>query len=226
MSSVTTALLVIVVAVAGPLIAMRQLRKPARWVGIPFAWIMNRSHAALAEWGFEGVEIESGFTILDIGCGGGATVKRLATLVPRGRVYGVDYASGSVAVAKAVNAQLIDDNRVEIIQASVSHLPFDDSSIDLASAVETQYYWPDPVNDLREIRRVLKPGAALVVVAETHGSARRGTVQRVAMRLMGSNNAGVEEEADTLTAAGYVDIRIVEHPRKGWMCTTARKPLN
>jgi len=226
MGNVTIALLVVVVAIAGPLIAMRQLRKPARWLGIPFAWIMNRSHAALADWGLERFEIEPAFTILDIGCGGGATVKRLAMSAQQGRVYGVDYASGSVAVAKVVNAQLIYANRVEIIQASVSRLPFNANSIDLASAVETQYYWPDPVNDLREIRRVLKPGAALVVVAETHGRTRQGTVQRVAMRLMGSNNPGVDEERDTLTAAGYVDIRVVEHPRKGWMCATARKPLN
>lgn len=224
MTNVVTALVVIVVAIAGPLFAIWQLRKPTRWFGAPFAWIMNRSHAALAEWGLQGVEIEQGFTILDIGCGGGATVKRLSTLAARGRVYGVDHAAGSVAVARVVNAQLIHDHRVEIIQASVSGLPFISDSIDLASAVETQYYWPDPVNDLREIRRVLRPGALLVVVAETHGHARHGHVQRVVMRLAGSTNPGVDDERDMLAAAGYVDIRVAEHPTKGWMCATARKP--
>ncbi len=226
MANALTALVVIVGAIAGPLIAMRQLRRPTRWFGTPFALIMNRSHAALAGWGLQGATIERSFTILDIGCGGGATVKRLARLAPRGRVYGVDHASGSVAVARAVNAQLIHDHRVEIIQASVSRLPFAPNSIDLASAVETQYYWPDPVNDLREVRRVLKPGAVLVVIAETQGRVRQGHLQRAVMRLAGSNNPGVDDEREMLTAAGYVDIHVSEHPTKGWMCATARKPLS
>ena len=226
MANLITALLVIVVAIAGPLIATRQMRKPARWLGIPFVWMMNRSHAALTEWALEAVVIEPTFTMLDIGCGGGATVKRLAMRAPRGRVYGVDYASGSVGVAKVVNAQLIHDNRVEIVQGSVSRLPFKTDSFDLAAAVETLYYWPDPVNDLREIRRVLKPGGTLVVVAETHGRSRHGALQRVAMKLMRSNNPSVDEERDALNAAGYVDIQMVEHPSNSWIRAAGRKPLS
>jgi ubiquinone/menaquinone biosynthesis C-methylase UbiE len=45
------------------------------------------------------------FTILDVGCGGGRTIQKLAAAT-QGMVYGVDYANGSVAAPRAKNAQL------------------------------------------------------------------------------------------------------------------------
>jgi len=39
---------------------------------------------------------------------------------------------------------------------------------DLVTAIETQYYWPDLVNDMREILRVLAPGGTLVIIAESY----------------------------------------------------------
>jgi ubiquinone/menaquinone biosynthesis C-methylase UbiE len=80
-------------------------------------------------------------------------------------VYAVDYAEGSIAVSRAKNAQLIEAGRVKIRQASVSDLPFPEDKFDLVTAVETQYYWPDLMNDMREILRVLRPGGKLVVIA-------------------------------------------------------------
>lgn len=44
-----------------------------------------------------------------------------------------------------------------IQRASVSKLPFSDNTFDLVTAVETQYYWPDLIKDMKEILRVLKP---------------------------------------------------------------------
>ena len=89
---------------------------------------------------------------------------------------GIDYAAGSVAASRGRNAASIRAGRVEIVRASVSQIPFPDSTFDLVTAVETQYYWPDVVNDMREIRRVLKPGGTLVIIAETY---RNGTNNKV-----------------------------------------------
>ena len=56
---------------------------------------------------------------------------------------------------RQTNKKLIEAGRAEIHQASVSKLPFPNDQFDLVTAVETQYYWPDLVNDMREILRVL-----------------------------------------------------------------------
>src|SRR5262245_21134032 len=136
---------------------LSQVRKPSGWLGRVVLWSMNLSHSAVTDWGLTHVDIEKGFTILDVGCGGCRTVQKLAEAATQGRVYGVDFAAGSVAASRSKNAQLIKDGRVEIRQASVSSLPFPDNYFDLVTAVETHYYWPDPVKDFQEILRVLKP---------------------------------------------------------------------
>src|ERR1700674_3090952 len=115
---------------------LNQVRKPTKWVGRFFTWIMNMSHSGLTDWGLKHVQIEEHFTILDVGCGGGRTIIKLAALVPEGMVYGIDAADGSVAASRAKNALLIQSGRVEITQASVSQLPFSKDKFDLVTAVE------------------------------------------------------------------------------------------
>ena len=149
-----------------------QARKPDKWFGKIFARAMNTGHDTMTDWGLLPVSIGSQFKILDVGCGGGRTVEKLAAMAPRGSVYGVDYADGSIAASREHNAALIKAGRVVIQKASVSRLPFVDNTFDLATAIETQYYWPDLEGDMREILRVLKPGAQLVIIAEIYKGGR------------------------------------------------------
>src|SRR5215467_8931474 len=163
---------------------LNQVRKPSRWIGRLFLWVMNISHSSLTDWGLKHVLIEKRFTILDVGCGGGRTIQKLAALAAEGIVYGVDYAAGSVAASRGKNAQLIKAGRVEIQQASVSQLPFPDDKFDLVTAVETQYYWPDPVYDMREILRALKPGGRLIIIAESYKGGRYDSLKGPVMKLL------------------------------------------
>jgi SAM-dependent methyltransferase len=203
---------------------MRQVRKPAKFVGRPFAWIMNYSHSSLTDWGMEHVRIEKDFSILDVGCGGGRTIQKLAARAPEGRVFGVDYASGSVAASRAKNAKLIRAGRVDIREASVSRLPFPESAFDLVTAIETQYYWPNLLEDMREILRVLKPGGTLVVVAESYKNGSRNSVLGPAMKVLGAASLSVPEQRELFSSAGYADIALFEQPRKGWLCAIGKKP--
>jgi SAM-dependent methyltransferase len=152
---------------------VNQVRKPTKWVGRLFLWMMNVSHSQVTDWGLKHAAIEEGFTILDVGCGGGRTIEKLAALAAKGTVYGVDYAAGSVAASRAKNAQLIQAGRVEVARASVSRLPFAADKFDLVTAVETRYYWPDRVNDMGEVLGVLKPGGTLIVIGKAIGRERR-----------------------------------------------------
>src|SRR5262249_39012078 len=173
-----------VVAVGVPYV-LNQVRKPTRWVGRMFLWSMNRSHSVLTDWGLSHVRIATGFAILDVGCGGGRTIRKLAELASEGRVLGVDYSLGSVEASRATNARLIEAGRVEIRQASVSKLPFPDATFDLVTAVETHYYWPDLPGDMREVLRVVKPGGALAIIAEAYKSAGLlNQVQGLAMKAL------------------------------------------
>ena len=205
--------------------AINQVKKPAKWFGRPFLWIMNLSHSSLTDWGLKHVEIEDQFTILDVGCGGGRTIEKLAAMADGGKVYGVDYAQGSIAASRAKNAQLIRAGRVEIKQASVSELPFPEDKFDLVTAVETQYYWPDLVNDMREILRVLKPGGRLAVIAESYKKGTYNALVQPVMKLLKASNLGVDDHRALFSNAGYTDVEIFEERSRGWICGVGRKPL-
>jgi len=202
---------------------LNQVRKPTKWVGRFFLWIMNLSHSGVTDWGLQHVPLEKHFTILDVGCGGGRTIQKLAALATQGTVYGVDYANGSVAASRGKNAELIQAGRVEIKQASVSQLPFPENKFDLVTAVETQYYWPNLLKDMQEILRVLKPGGTLLIIAESYRKGAHQMLQGPVMKLLRSANPGVDEQRELFSTAGYTDVQIFEERAKGWICAIGKK---
>src|SRR2546430_629512 len=148
---------------AGKVIA--QCRKPSGLFGRFVLWDMNRHHSKLTDWGLSHVAIKETDRILDVGCGGGRTINKLAAMASAGKVQGIDYSEDSAAAARRANARLIDIGRVEIQHGSVSQLPFANDEFDLVTAIETHLFWPDLPGDFREIFRVLKSGGALLIVA-------------------------------------------------------------
>ena len=204
---------------------MRQVRKPSRWLGHFMAKTMNRSHSQLTDWGLAHVQIGQQFTILDVGCGGGRTVGKLADSAIAGTVYGVDYAQGSLAASRDYNRQLIADGRVHIEPGTVSKLPFSDCLFDLVTGIETQYYWPNLPEDMKEIRRVLKPGGQLLIIAENYKSGRLDWIEGPLMRfLLGSSRLGPADQRALFEAAGYSDVQVIEHRSKGWICIIGTRP--
>lgn len=126
---------------------------------------MNCCHAPLTNWGLSHVDFQDGWTMLDIGCGGGATLQRLLKRSKKAQVYGIDISEESVAKARKVNADVLD-KQVFVTQGSVEKLPYKDGMFDLVTAVETVYFWPNLSECLKEVRRVLKPGAQFAIIVE------------------------------------------------------------
>jgi ubiquinone/menaquinone biosynthesis C-methylase UbiE len=207
---------------------LRQCRKPSGWIGRLTLRRMNRSHARLTEWGLTHATVAPHHTVLDVGCGGGRTVARLAAMATGGKTYGVDYSAASVAAAVALNRRSVREGRVEIVCAAVSHLPFPDAMFDVITAVETHYYWPDLPGDLGEVLRVLKPGGALLIVAESYKGGKYDAVLRRVETLqqrgiMTYAHLTVGEHRELLATAGYTDVQVFEEYDKGWLCALARR---
>ncbi len=194
------------------------------WLGRRLARGMNVGHARLTAWGLEHVAIARDSRILDIGCGGGQTIRSLAALATAGRVDGVDYSQASVTVAREENADLIESGRVDVQSASVSHLPFADCSFDLITAVETHYYWPDLSNDLREALRVLRPGGHIIIIAETYKGRSMDWLYRPVMRLLfNATYLSVDEHRAVLMEAGFVEVNVHTERSRGWICAVGRR---
>jgi ubiquinone/menaquinone biosynthesis C-methylase UbiE len=187
---------------------------------------MNSRHSKVTDWGLSHISIDKCDTILDAGCGGGRTVNKLAAIASQGKVYGVDFSGASVAFARRINKQWIDTERVEIREASVSQLPFSADVFNLVTAVETHFWWPDLPSDMREVLRVLKPGGVLIIIAEVYKGANTVTAklaEKYAL-LSGMKLLTANEHRELFTNAGYSDVKIIEEPRKGWICGTGKKP--
>jgi SAM-dependent methyltransferase len=184
---------------------------------------MNARHSKVTDWGLSNVGIKQHFTILDIGCGGGQTVNKLAAVATDGKIYGVDYSSASVAVARKKNAHWIKIGRVEIQEGSVSQLSFAPATFDLIVAVETHFWWPDLSADFRELLRVLKPGGTLAIIAEVHMGAaisKARLVEKTGMKLLSP-----DEHKRLLTDSGFTDVQLTVDTGKGWILACGRKPL-
>jgi len=205
---------------------LHQARKPSKWAGRFFLRAMNEGHSSMTDWGLTHVAIQNHSTVLDVGCGGGRTVEKLAALASAGMVCGIDYADGSIAASRSHNELLIREGRVAIGKASVSQLPFPDNHFDLVTAIETQYYWPDLPGDMREILRVLKPGGKLVVIAETYKGGKYDKLKWPVMWLLRSSHLSANDHRELFSAAGYTGVEIFEEHNKGWICGLGQKPTN
>jgi len=182
---------------------------------------MNFGHSGLTRWGLSKVEIAENATILDIGCGGGRTLERLASLARRGKAVGIDYSEDSVAVARKRNKQLIADGRVEIIHGSVSSMPFSDATFDCVLAVESYYFWPDIAADLTEVRRVTKPSGQLVIIAGMYRGSRFDQRNMRLIKAGGMRCFSAREFEEALQDAGFPAVSVSVEPRKGWICVVS-----
>lgn len=203
---------------------MNQFRRPTGRRGRFVAALMNRGHKSLTLWGLTHVKIEPNYVILDVGCGGGKTVSRLAEKAPLGKVFGIDYSADMVEYSKKVNKKLIAQNRVEIVEGSVEKTGFPDDFFDLVTAIETYYFWPIFSDALKEIMRVLKPSGHFLMVNEmvkdgVYNVKCAKTIEQAHVHLI-----PLDEIKNTLEAVGFEDIQIFTKAGSPWNAVLAKKP--
>lgn len=96
--------------------------------------------------------------ILDIGCGPGSITLDLARLVPNGSVLGIDINADSIATATA-SAKEQGVTNVEFHEQDVMGLSrYESESFDIVHAHQLLLHLSQPLEVMREMRRLLKPG--------------------------------------------------------------------
>ncbi|KZP34135.1 UbiE family methyltransferase [Athelia psychrophila] len=101
-------------------------------------------------------------SILDVGCGPGTITADLAALVPQGRVTGLEHAPAVLAQARSCAAARQLTN-VDFVVGDVHALAFPDGAFDVVHAHQVLQHVGSPVQALREMRRVTKPGGIVAV---------------------------------------------------------------
>lgn len=120
-------------------------------------------------------EAPDGGTVVDLGCGPGEILVRLAALAPSLDLTGVDVDADMVARAErkaAARFSRADTRRPQFSVADAGALPFADDSIDLVVSSYAVHHFPDRHAARAEILRVLKPGAKAIIwdVVSPHGA--------------------------------------------------------
>jgi len=194
-------------------------RKPSGLLGRLLGAIMNIGHRDAYDWGLSYLLIVPNSIVLDVGCGGGGAIKLLAEKASEGKVYGIDHSIDIVGLARQVNKRFIESGRVEIDHGSVSQLPYSENMFDTVTAFETIEFWPNLSENFREVKRFLKPGGVLLIVNRHSITEKKESKWAKFLRVNTSN-----EYRKLLEDAGYIDIVIDDHSRKGWIVVVAKKP--
>ena len=98
--------------------------------------------------------------ILDIGCGTGYLLGRLAARAPQAEVLaGIDAAPAMIEVARAAAA----DPRLRFTAGTAEQLPWPAATFDLVVSTTSFDHWTDQRAGLAECARVLAPGGRLVL---------------------------------------------------------------
>ena len=118
--------------------------------------------------GFFSQHLRSGMSLVDCGCGPGGITCGFAEIVAPGAVLGFDVDAGQVAEAKVLAAERKIDN-VRLVVGGVYEIDAPDGSFDGAYCQYVLEFLRDPLDALREIGRVLKPGAIVGLVCAEYG---------------------------------------------------------
>jgi ubiquinone/menaquinone biosynthesis C-methylase UbiE len=96
--------------------------------------------------------------VLDVGCGTGELLSRLAARHPNARLAGLDPVSEMLEIAKGK----LSDN-VDLRVGWANELPWADGSFDVVVSCNMFHYITHPIQAIREMERVLRPGGQLVI---------------------------------------------------------------
>jgi SAM-dependent methyltransferase len=198
----------------------RQSRRPSGWLGEIVARVMSLETAPANRIALEHLAPRDGEAILEIGCGHGRTLARIAQ-GPCGYLAGIDASEVMVRLARRRLRRRIEAGRAEVSLGASSALPHPDARFDAVLAVHVLYFWTDPLADLREIHRVLRPGGRVLL-----GYRPRDAQALAALPASVYSLRSVEETEGLLAQAGFAAVRsIPRSPGKTRLvCTEARAP--
>jgi SAM-dependent methyltransferase len=148
------------------------------------------------------MHLEPSDRILDVGCGTGWLVRKMAAQVTDGKVVGIDVSDKMIRRAEAASAGI---KPVAYRLGVAERIPWVDNYFTKAISVESSYYWPDPAQGLREISRVLAPGGSAWILINYYRDNpychQWGPLYNTPAHLLAA-----DEWAELFRSAGFADV--------------------
>ena len=141
----------------------RQFGNPSGLFGRYIGNGMARGNEYDARWTVSLLAIQPESRVLEIGFGPGVSTQFASEKASTGFVAGIDRSETMVQAARKRNAPAIQGGRMELKQGDVASLSYPDESFDKVFSLHSIYFWDNPVDCIKELRRVLKPEGLLAV---------------------------------------------------------------
>jgi arsenite methyltransferase len=186
-----------------PAIVAKHLGNPEGAIGQAVTANLNKSNAGGYSAALAKLSIVDGERVLEVGFGNGREIPRVLSQAADVTYFGLDISDTMVADAREFNAAAVQAGRATLMCTTSSAIPADAESFDKALTLNTIYFWPDPITDLRELRRVLRAEGRLVLGALAPWSAAGRAVFQHGFRFYGE-----PELRDLLKQAGFVRASI------------------
>jgi len=140
-----------------------QLRKPEGEAGQEVGEQMNSGNRQICLNTYLSLAPQDGEHILEIGMGNGYFVRDLLKQAQDLHYTGADFSALMVKQSKQNNEEAVKSGQVRFVEASIASLPFEEGSFDAICTTNTLYFWPDPLENARELHRVLKAGGRVLI---------------------------------------------------------------
>jgi ubiquinone/menaquinone biosynthesis C-methylase UbiE len=118
-------------------------------------WFVVRRAVSLVE--RQAVAMKQTGQAVDLGCGPGHLVFRLAQAAPALQITGVDLSDEMLLQAEQHARRSGLQERVSLKKGDAAQIPFPENSLDLVISTLSLHHWSDPVSVLDEMARVLRP---------------------------------------------------------------------
>jgi SAM-dependent methyltransferase len=164
----------------------KQFSRPTGMLGHLAGWLMARRNVARLRWGVEKLQTHTQHDILEVGFGPGSFIEILLDEhAHQGRICGIDLSDVMYQQAGRRNRKALESGQVELKQASVEAIPFDSESFDRVYTSNTSMFWPNPVENMKEIARVLRADGLFCLSLQPYWIKSEDEVRQEAQRIKG-----------------------------------------
>lgn len=176
--------------------------KPSGPIGWLTAWTMPFMFGSLYAKVARLLDLQPEDDVLDVACGSGVFLRKYGAGAHR--IAGLDHSEIAVRLARRQNQQRIAAGTAEIVQGDSAALPWGDATF-TAVTCNCLGCFAQPLQSVREMHRVLRPGGRLVLAVDFHPnpeSARKAQLQWGLPAWTGA------ELQTLLTDAGFSDASV------------------
>ena len=145
---------------------IKQSQKPSGLIGRVITKIWSFYFKKLSLWAIKQTTISDNYRILEIGYGGGSTIKNLLALNKNLEIHGIDISKESYRTAQRVHSDSIRKGSVQLKIGNVENMPYQNNYFDRIFAIQSHIFWKDIKKSFQEVYRVMSSNSTLIIASE------------------------------------------------------------